>query len=119
MKVPKDRKKIFLIGIAAGAFFCFFIVLAVVILYEPPRPYDLPILADEGPHIPRISAYDFALPDEVDRFLSPRPEYFREPGAPWTEKDSRGFWVDPRELAASVLKRQNRNKLDDILRKVP
>ena len=119
MKMFKSKRNIFIIGIAAGALFCFCIVLAVVILYEPPRLYDLPVLAEEGPYIPRISAYDFALPDEVERFMSPQPVYFREPGVPWTEKDSRDFWEDPRDLAASVLGRQNRDKLDDILRKVP
>ena len=119
MRMPENRRNIFIIGSAAGALFCLCIIIAVVVLYEPPRPYDLPVLAEEGPYIPRISAYDFAVPDEVERFLSPRPVYFREPGSPWTEKDTRGFWEDPRELAASVLKRQNRIKLDDILRKVP
>ena len=115
----KGGKKIFILGIAAGSLFCLVIIIAVVIFYEPPRPPQLPVLAEDGPYIPRISAYDFALPDETERFLAPQPVYFRETGAPWTREDSRKFWEDPRELAASVLKKQNRNKLDDIFRKVP
>ena len=115
----KNRKKIFAIGLASGALLTFLIVLAVFILYEPPKPFELPQLAEEPSHFPEITAYDFALPDEAERFLSPRPWYFRETGTPWKEEDSREFWVDPSELAVSVLRRQNRQKLDDIFGRVP
>jgi hypothetical protein len=115
----KNRKRIFAIGLASGAVLTFLIVLAVFILYEPPRPYELPSLAEETLRVPEISAYDFALPDEAQRFLAPRPGYFRQPGEPWQEEDSREFRVDSRELATSVLTRQNRQKLDDIFENVP
>jgi hypothetical protein len=115
----KNRKKIFAIGLASGALLTFLIVLAVVLLYEPPKPFELPSLAEEGPLVPEISAYDFALPDEVERFLSPRPWYFRQPGLPWTEADSAEFYKDPRELSSEVLEKQNRQKLDDIFMKIP
>jgi hypothetical protein len=118
-KMSKNRKKVFAIGLAAGAVLTFLIALAVFILYEPPRPYELPALTEETLHVPEISAYEFALPDEAQRFLAPRPAYFRRPGEPWTEEDSREFRVDARELAASVLTRQNRQKLDDIFGTVP
>ncbi|MDR1931493.1 MAG: hypothetical protein LBQ57_01605 [Spirochaetales bacterium] len=112
------KKKIFAIGLAAGAGLSFLIALAVYTLYEPPRPYELPSLAEEPP-AGGITAYEFALPDELERFLSPRPRYFREPGSAWMEDDSREFRIDPRELAAGVLIRQNRKKLDDIFERVP
>ncbi|MDR3201411.1 MAG: hypothetical protein LBT68_08115 [Spirochaetales bacterium] len=114
------KKKIFAIGLASGALLTFFIVLAVYILYEPPRQYELPSLTEgSGSPVVGVTVYDFALPDEVGRFLSPRPWYFREPGRAWTGEDSREFWVDPRGLAADVLTRQNRKKIDDMFEKVP
>lgn len=115
----KNGKKVFILGAAAGAIACLVIVFTVLFFSEPPKPVQLPVLADDGPYVQRVSAFDFAMPDELQRFLSPRPVYFREAGTPWTAEDSREFWKDPRELAASVLKRQNRQKLDDILRKAP
>jgi hypothetical protein len=115
----KNRKKIFAVGLASGALLTFLIVLLVFILYEAPKPYELPSLAEEGPSAVEISVYEFALPDEVERFLAPAPWYFRELGRPWTEKDSEEFFVDPRSLAAGVLEKQNRRKLDDIFRKIP
>jgi hypothetical protein len=115
----KNGKKIFGIGLGAGAFLTFLIVLLVFIFREPPKPLELPSLAEEGPPVSGISIYDFALPDEAERFLSPRPRYFREPHRPWTEKDSEEFFADPRGLAAEVLETQNRRKLDDIFRKIP
>jgi hypothetical protein len=115
----KNRKRIFAIGLVSGALLTFFIVLAVLILHEPPKPYQLPSLTEGGPPVPEISVYDFALPDEVERFLSPRPWYFRETGRPWTKKDSREFFIDPRGLAAGVLEKQNRQKLDTMFGKIP
>ena len=115
--MSKDKRKFFILGIAAGALLCVVVILAVVVLYEPPRFPDLSFAPEEP--LPRISIYDFALPNEVDRFLSPQPVYFREPGTLWTEEDSREFWQDPRGLAASVLARQNRLKLEAIFGKVP
>ena len=99
------------------------IVLIVVILYEPPKPLELTSAAgstsDDTSQFPWITAFDFALPDEVDRFLTPKPWYFREAGKSWTEEDSAEFWVNPRELAVSVLEQQNKRKLDEIFRRVP
>jgi hypothetical protein len=115
----KNKKKVFVIGLASGAALSFLIALTVFILYDPPRPYELPSLAEGSPRVPEISVYDFALPDELQRFLAPRPGYFRQTGEPWKEEDSREFWVDSRELAASVLTRQNRQKLDEIFGNVP
>ena len=115
----KNRKKIFAIGLAVGAGLTFLIVLTVFLFYDPPKRYELPQLAEETSHFPAITAYDFALPDEAERFLSPRPWYFRDPGRQWTEEDSREFWIDPRDLAVSVLTRQNRHKLDQIFERVP
>jgi hypothetical protein len=115
----KSRKKVFAIGLGAGALLAFSIVFSVFVLYEAPGPQELPSLAEKGPPAAEISVYDFALPDEVERFLAPRPWYFREPKRPWTEKDSEEFFVDPRGLAAGVLEWQNRRKLDDIFRKIP
>ena len=115
----KNRKKVFAIGLVSGASLTLLIILSVAILYEPPKPFELPKLADETSHYPRITAYDFALPDETERFLSPEPTYFREQGIPWTEEDSAEFWVDPRELAIGVLERQNRRKIDALFERVP
>jgi hypothetical protein len=113
------NKKIFGLGLGAGAFLTFLIVLAVSILYTPPSPYKLPSLAENaGPEVP-VSVYDFALPDEVERFLAPRPRYFREPGKPWTPEESREFWIDPRGLGIDILTRENRRKLDDIFERAP
>ena len=119
MRAIKNRKKVFAIGLASGVLLSLVIVFTVIILYEPPKPFELPRLAEEDSHSPRITAYEFALPDEVERFLSPRPWFFREHGSPWTEEDSREFWTDPRELALSVLARQNKRKIDEIFERVP
>jgi hypothetical protein len=113
------NKKIFGIGLAVGAFFTFLIVLAVYILYTPPPRYELPALAENTGEEAGVSVYDFAFPDEVARFLSPRPWYFREPGTVWTQEDSAEFWIDPQGLAVEFLTRGNRRKLDEIFKRVP
>ena len=87
------NKKIFAIGLGAGAFLTFLVILTVYITYTPPVPYTLPSLADNSKGLV-ISVYDFALPDEVQRFLAPRPRYFRNAGTVWSREESEEFWID-------------------------
>ena len=115
----ENKKKVFIIGLASGAVLTLVVVLAVIVLYDPPKVLELERLAEETSHFPAITVFEFALPDEAERFLSPRPWYFREQGIPWTEEDSREFWIDPRDLAVAELTRQNRRKLDYIFERVP
>lgn len=115
------RKKIFALGLAAGALLTLFIIFLVYIFNSAPGEQSLPSLEPlpgSGGGID-ISVYDFVVPDEVERFLSPEPVYFRRPRKMWTQEEIREFWLDPRELGIEVLKKENRARLDRFFDGVP
>ncbi|MDR2588161.1 MAG: hypothetical protein LBC67_01930 [Spirochaetales bacterium] len=119
MRKLQFNKKIFGLGLGAGAVFTILVVLAVIMVYRPaPVSRELPSLRPETPLL-EISAFDFLLPDERERFLAPRPWYFRAVGRGFSPEEVKGFWVDPRGLAVEFLARGNRKKLDDIFNRVP
>ena len=114
-------KKSFIIGLAAGAVLTLVVVVTVIVFQGPPKPKAVPVAPNltEGKEKLDLSVYDFALPDEIERFLLPSPQYFREPREKWTREEVDRFWKDPRALGIEVLTRENRRKLDELFQNVP
>jgi len=60
---------------------------------------------------------ELKIPKEYSQLLDGNWIHYYQPGAPWTRKDSKPYWVDPKKMALKYLDAKNTKMIKEMLDK--
>ncbi len=60
---------------------------------------------------------ELKIPEEYSQLLDQNWIHYYKPGTPWTKKDSKPYWVDPKKMALKYLDAKNSKMIKDMLDK--